>query len=232
MRIFINDIFLRIESADNLAGFTGFLTREDSMGITTENLKGRCLLRETRPEDLKKILNWILQDKLPLLEDLVCMSQNHEKLKNLVKDEFRIIKAAGGLVRKNGKFLLIHRLGKWDLPKGKLEKNEKMKEAALREVEEECNIKAARREKICNTWHSYKLDGKRILKKTAWYVMDCLDDRKMRPQEEEDIDAISWMSAEDALKALRVSYRSIQEVFRVFLDREMENQTKSSHSQL
>jgi ADP-ribose pyrophosphatase YjhB (NUDIX family) len=230
MRIFINDAFVRIDEASHISEYTGYSLAEDSKGIGPENLRGRCLLKETRPEDLQKMLNWIVQDKLPLLEDLICLSRDAEKLKDSVKAEFKVVNAAGGLVRKNGKFLLIHRLGKWDLPKGKLEKNEKMKEAALREVEEECSIRAARREKICNTWHSYNQDGKRILKKTAWYVMDCLDDRKMKPQEEEDIDAISWMSAEEVAKALRNSYRSIQAVFGLYLDREKEERRKSNQT--
>jgi 8-oxo-dGTP pyrophosphatase MutT (NUDIX family) len=217
MRIFINETYLRIADAALASECHGFRIIGESAAAGPEQLRGKCLLTETRPEDLEKILQWISQDKLPLLEDLVCISREKEKLKEFIKQEFRIVKAAGGLVRKDGKFLLIHRLGKWDLPKGKLEKNEKLRETALREVEEECNIRAARREKIGNTWHSYNLDGKRILKKTAWYVMDCLDDRKMKPQKEEGIEDIRWMSREEAEKALRTSYRSIKSVFQRYL---------------
>ena len=56
-----------------------------------------------------------------------------------------LIKAAGGLVKSAGnEYLFIYRNDKWDLPKGKVEKNEKVKEAAVREVEEECGIKVER----------------------------------------------------------------------------------------
>ena len=53
------------------------------------------------------------------------------------KTEFKLILAAGGLVKKQQDYLFIYRNGKWDLPKGKLENNETFSQCALREVEEE-----------------------------------------------------------------------------------------------
>src|SRR5690606_27486008 len=65
-----------------------------------------------------------------------------EKVFKSLLQKSTIIKAAGGVVKNGeGQYLFIHRLGKWDLPKGKVENNEKMRDAALREVEEECGIK-------------------------------------------------------------------------------------------
>ena len=40
------------------------------------------------------------------------------------KTEFKLILAAGGLVKKQQDYLFIYRNEKWDLPKGKLENNE------------------------------------------------------------------------------------------------------------
>src|SRR3954469_24811116 len=57
------------------------------------------------------------------------------------KKHFVYIEAAGGFIEKNDEFLAIHRHGRWDLPKGKLEKNESYEEGAIRECEEECGIK-------------------------------------------------------------------------------------------
>ena len=54
------------------------------------------------------------------------------------KAEFELIVAAGGLVKKEESYLWIYRNNKWDLPKGKVEKNESVKSAAIREVVEEC----------------------------------------------------------------------------------------------
>lgn len=214
MKLFIHDAFIRILPVSEKQNFSGF---SEISSAEPENLRGRCLLGNARAHDLHQVLFWLEQDKLKELEELVCLSEDPQELKDFVKREFRVVKAAGGLVRKGKQFLLIHRLGKWDLPKGKLEKGEKMKEAAVREVEEECGIRVERRKKICNTWHSYNLDGKRILKKTAWYEMDCLDDKKMKPQKEEGIEDIRWMKENEAREALHDSYKSIREVLNCYL---------------
>ena len=51
------------------------------------------------------------------------------------------VPAAGGLLTNGaGQLLCIHRMGHWDLPKGKLEPGEKTEEAAAREVMEECGV--------------------------------------------------------------------------------------------
>ena len=50
--------------------------------------------------------------------------------------------ADGGLVFNEKKqLLMIFRREKWDLPKGKLDKGEKIEDCALREVEEETGLK-------------------------------------------------------------------------------------------
>ena len=52
---------------------------------------------------------------------------------------------------------------KWDLPKGKLDKGETIKECATREVEEETKVKVECKEKIISTWHTYTRNKKFIL---------------------------------------------------------------------
>jgi len=215
MKLFIHEAYIQILPAVEKPAFSSDFT--EICSVNPENLRGRCLLPDTRSHDLHEVLFWLEQDKLQELDELVCLSKDPESLKDFVKREFRVVKAAGGLVRKGKLFLLIHRLGKWDLPKGKLEKGEKMKDAAVREVEEECNIRVERGKKICNTWHSYNLDGKRILKKTAWYAMECLEDKKMKPQKEEGIEDIRWMKENEAREALQHSYKSIKEVLNFYL---------------
>src|SRR5665213_1803978 len=55
-----------------------------------------------------------------------------------LRKRYKYIEAAGGLVlNEKGKVLMIHRLGVWDLPKGKLDKGETPRKAAIREIEEE-----------------------------------------------------------------------------------------------
>jgi 8-oxo-(d)GTP phosphatase len=155
--------------------------------------------------------------KLKKLHSLTFVTDNKKTLINTIKSQFKVIKAAGGLVFKDDKILLMYRLNKWDLPKGKLDKDEKSSAGAVREVEEECNIKVQLHEKICSTWHTYTLNGSKIIKKTKWYLMTCLDDSQMQPQVEEDIEKLVWVDRQEAEALLSTSYQSIQFVLGCYL---------------
>jgi hypothetical protein len=59
----------------------------------------------------------------------------------LLKTRFTFIRAAGGLIQNHDlNYLVINRLGQWDLPKGKIEKGESDELAARREIEEETGM--------------------------------------------------------------------------------------------
>lgn len=107
----------------------------------------------------------------------------------------QLITAAGGVVvNRKGRVLVIFRRGKWDLPKGKVEKGENVREAAIREVMEETGLRNVKiRKKIIRTYHTYILKRKHVLKETSWFLMVCYDD-KTRPLRSEGITAIEWMS--------------------------------------
>lgn len=114
---------------------------------------------------------------------------------------------------------MIYRLKKWDLPKGKKEKGEKYKHTAVREVEEECNITVKLGAKICTTWHTYTMNKRAMLKKTKWYLMESVDDSRMKPQVAEDIEEIRWMNPKEVYHALEHSYKSINHVFEQFYEK-------------
>lgn len=214
MNVYINDKYLNLAKAGE-GEFTDQqpdTTLSSLHQVTPSGLRGVVLLENTSQDDLAMILNWIEFKKVPDLRTMVCLTNDYELHKSYIKKQFRIVKAAGGLVRKRDKFLLIYRLEKWDLPKGKLEKGERSKEAAVREVFEECGVEAELVGKLCTTWHTYMQEGKRILKKTTWYNMNCIDDSNMEPQYVENIEDIRWMTLEQVHKALKNSYRSIQGV--------------------
>lgn len=108
---------------------------------------------------------------------------------------FTIIEAAGGIViNDSGMALLIFRRGKWDLPKGKIDQGETPEEAAVREVSEECGIEVpVILESLEETWHSYRMNGKEMLKKTYWYKMKPVNGKQVpTPQIEEDITVVKW----------------------------------------
>ena len=52
-----------------------------------------------------------------------------------------------------------------------------------------------------------------FLKKTRWYLMDSVDDTKMKPAVEEDIEELRWMNRKEVYHALEHSYKSISYVF-------------------
>ena len=83
---------------------------------------------------------------------------------------------------------MIYRMKKWDLPKGKKESGEKYKDTAGREIQERVQRDCQSGEKIYTTWHTYTMNHNAMLKKTRWYVMEVIDDTKIKPALEEDIE--------------------------------------------
>lgn len=137
-----------------------------------------------------------------------------EKVFKSILQHIQIIKAAGGLVKNgDGDFLFIHRLGKWDLPKGKVEDNEKMREAAVREVEEECGVRINYLgQKLQTTYHTYMMRGKFVLKQTNWYEMGVNKSPKLIPQTEEDITDARWIAKKDFNIVLENTYPVIAQI--------------------
>lgn len=141
---------------------------------------------------------------------------NINELFSSFSKQFVIIEAAGGVVRnKKGDLLMIHRLGKWDLPKGKIEIGESPINAAIREVEEECGIGnlTVKNTTPFKTYHTYELDGKPILKITHWFNMTSERYGEMRPQIEEGIDKVTWVHNEGDLSSkLKNTFQNIRDV--------------------
>ncbi|MCA0429000.1 MAG: NUDIX domain-containing protein [Bacteroidetes bacterium] len=117
------------------------------------------------------------------------------------KKEHKFIKAAGGLIKKNNHYLFIKRLGKWDLPKGKLEKNETEQTGAIRECEEECGINNLHIIKqIPSTFHIYEHKQKLILKESIWFLMETDFNENLTPQLEENITEVKWFTIDEIKK--------------------------------
>src|SRR5690606_18167317 len=171
MIIFINDIPVRLlkgtEEPD--PGQVNFSIDATAGPISRAALINHVLIRNVTERDLDIILD-LLNSNVPTnLLSLYLSVSDYSKIKSYLLGKFKLIKAAGGLVRKKEKFLMIYRFKKWDLPKGKKERGERYKETAVREVEEECNVSVKLDRKICTTWHTYTMNKKPMLKKTRWY---------------------------------------------------------------
>jgi 8-oxo-dGTP pyrophosphatase MutT (NUDIX family) len=217
MKIFINDKAVKISGigseilANSSNQYDLVLNSKDE--INSKILKGKILIYNATNHQIERFIKLTEVKKLKNLESITFLVQNEDLSRQFFKDHFKIVKAAGGLVTKGEKIMMIYRLKRWDLPKGKLKRKEDSMKGAKREVEEECNIKVEVKDKIGATWHTYTQKGKKILKKTTWYEMVCTDDSNMKPQLKEFIDEVRWMDKKEVKKALKNSYRSIEEVF-------------------
>jgi 8-oxo-dGTP pyrophosphatase MutT (NUDIX family) len=180
--------------------------------IVPKQLIDDVLIHNATPENVDDLLRLMTQKKFKNVDSITFASDSIKELKLFIKSTFKVIEAAGGVVYKEDKYLLIYRKGKWDLPKGKKDKGEKNKETAVREVEEETGVKVAIDYKIGHTWHTYIQNRKFVLKKTHWYLMKCLDDSNMSPQSEEDIQEVMWKNLAEMRSAFYNSYRSIRSV--------------------
>ncbi|MDR6403886.1 MULTISPECIES: NUDIX hydrolase [Chryseobacterium] len=162
------------------------------------------LLLSKQSENLEKTLGYenvtTLEIALDLLEntsvrELNVFGENIEEIWAEFQKLFRIIEAAGGLVNNpDGDILFIKRLGKWDLPKGKMEKGESREESAVREIEEETGLKDVELVQFINTtYHIYvERNGDKVLKCTHWFEMNFDGEDTSKPQSEEGITEVAW----------------------------------------
>ena len=143
-----------------------------------------------------------------------------DKLKKTFFKHFKVIEAAGGIVQNDKKeILFINRLGKWDLPKGKIEKGEKEEACAVREVTEETGVTNLHlKKKVGETYHVYDEFGKHFLKISHWYHMTCAAKQELQPQTEEHITEIKWVKTMDIREPLKNTYPSIKDILAKFFD--------------
>jgi 8-oxo-dGTP pyrophosphatase MutT (NUDIX family) len=142
---------------------------------------------------------------------------NVSKLLEAFKSRFTLIKAGGGLVwNEREELLLIERLGKWDLPKGKLDPGETMAACAQREVEEETGIQDLSLDDFLkSTYHIYWADNQWILKQTDWYKMKA-SRQKLTPQAEEGITQTKWVSKSELTNYLSKTYPNIIDLLETY----------------
>jgi len=164
------------------------------------------------PQELSKILDFF--QTTTQVENVFVSGSNLQTMLDEFSCMYRLIEASGGLVENSkGELLFIFRYGKWDLPKGKLEKNEKIKDAALREVSEETgitNIKLSNH--IVDTYHTYKIGNELVLKKAHWFKMTYSGDQPLIPQQSEDITMAKWFPKNHLDEIISNTYDTIREV--------------------
>lgn len=140
-------------------------------------------------------------------------AENLDQLWSDFNSLYENIEAAGGIVRKDNKVLVIHKKGHWDLPKGKIDGSESLEEAAKREVTEECGLNNLQVfDQINPTYHIYQEGEKVMLKKTDWFLMGSESDGPLKGDAKEGITDVRWVSAEDWKEMSKSSFASVNEI--------------------
>jgi 8-oxo-dGTP pyrophosphatase MutT (NUDIX family) len=144
----------------------------------------------------------------------VYFHNNLEELKKAFLKKFTLIFAAGGFVQnEKDEVLMMFRRGKWDLPKGKMDKKETPEQCAVRETEEETGLKKIKLlAPLLNTFHTYHEGSHFVLKETKWFSMKIPGDQILVPQADEGISNLEWVKKTDLKKYLNNSFPSVQDV--------------------
>jgi len=205
-KVFFNDRKITITSEANI----------------TINKSSEIIENISTKEDVKK---WFLQFSNDDKHAVTIIHPNAERFwEDAFLPAFKFIRAAGGVVFKKGKMLVIFRNERWDLPKGKIDKNESIEAAAIREVQEECGINGhSIIRKLPSTFHIYLSNykdssGQWILKETFWFEMKYSGIENGIPQTEENITQIRWFSKNELGQVLSNTYENLKPVFLFYFD--------------
>jgi 8-oxo-dGTP pyrophosphatase MutT (NUDIX family) len=110
-----------------------------------------------------------------------------------------VVRAAGGVVRRDGDVLLVHRLryDDWTFPKGKALDGEPDEQCALREVAEETGLHCSLDVELPSTEY---IDASGRPKRVRWWRMDPVADDGFVPNDE--IDELRWVSLGEARRLM------------------------------
>jgi len=171
---------------------------------------------ELNAHTIKTIIHEMQQ---PQVHAGVFYHANLDELKKALIKKFTLVQAGGGLVtNEKDEILMIFRRGMWDLPKGKLDKGEKLEDCAVREVTEETGLKKVELiSPLAITYHTYHEGSKFVLKESHWYNMKAGVEQELIPQTEEDIHEIKWVKRTDLKEYMKKSFPSITDVLEACL---------------
>ncbi len=167
---------------------------------------------------VKNVMNYVdTMEKSPKFHSVTLHYHDLDQLWADFQTQFQLIEAAGGVVENpSGDVLVIFRRGSWDLPKGKIDDGETPEVAAVREINEETGLmNITLGAPITETYHTYDIKGKRILKKTYWYKMTSTD-TSLTPQTEEDIEKAEWVDLKPFLQKEKNIFLNIRKVLSLY----------------
>jgi 8-oxo-dGTP diphosphatase len=108
------------------------------------------------------------------------------------------IDAAGGVVVRDGRVLLVHRprYDDWTFPKGKLDPGESFENAALREVEEETGVRCSLGRELPSS--EYQVGDRP--KVVRYWLMTPSGEMAFEPNDETD--DVRWVTPDEARRML------------------------------
>jgi 8-oxo-dGTP pyrophosphatase MutT (NUDIX family) len=166
-----------------------------------------------------EVKNWFLNFSITQKESAIIIQSSPEMFWiNMFIPAFKLIPAAGGVVFRNNKLLFILRNGKWDLPKGKIDKSETSEQAAIREVAEECGIIGHTIVKrLSSSYHIFQSPykdtfGQWILKETFWFEMKYKGKENGSPQTDENISEIMWFEKNELDRVLQNTHENLKPI--------------------
>lgn len=165
-------------------------------------------------ESIKQAFGQLVESKFRFSSVLLYNNERAQKLLDDFISVFKYLEAAGGVVMNSKKErLFIYRFGRWDLPKGKIEKGETPAEAAIREVEEETGISGPSiSHELPSTFHMYLHKDKWILKRNYWFAMQYIGDEPLIPQLEESIIRAEWIEKKGMDAIFSGTYSSLHDL--------------------
>lgn len=224
MKIFALNLSLEFLSQESQRNYNfELISLEDLMGILfkgTEFSNQKLYVKGENSEEFIQHVFEIQKNKvwrdMELSISFVFKSkEQQESFWEDFKDQFKSVDAAGGLVQnEKEEYLMIYNRNRWTLPKGHVEWQEPIEEAAVREVLEETGLKEVElKEQMPETFHTFKKKKKWILKTTFWYKMYASSDQELTPETAEDIEDVKWMSKEEWMNVANKSYPLTRDLF-------------------
>lgn len=197
-----------------------YLAGEGELPSLKRDLAEENVLYSRYPGKTKYIFHYL--DHLEKGADFSAIVLHYSDLEKLFEDfvsRLKVMKACGGLVVADNRYLAIFRRGFWDLPKGKAEKGESPEETAIREVMEETGLmKVEIIRFLTTTYHVFRSPdkGRRCLKISNWYLMESPDAAELTPQVEEDIEKAVWADRQELYGYSDRMYSNILDVLDVY----------------
>lgn len=159
--------------------------------------------------DLKRCFDCLVEENRNIA--VRCAEGSARRLWRYLMQQYKYVKAAGGVVTaEDGRLLVMTRNGRADQPKGMVEAGETLQQAALRETNEETGLVRLQSDGLLlKSYHIYNLYGGWHLKQTSWFALRGHTGDPFKPQMEEGVTAVEWVSRERWRTLLSGSYATM-----------------------